>query len=152
MPAGKTFFEFGNEPGLYFLLNRRPAVRYSCVPSYQTIEKQREVIEHIGSQNGRPLRFCPAGPAPTSSTAFRIAIVLLSLPGFLDSRYRVVGKVGRRTIGGLENPRNAGVQPAGESAGVRRAAERRRRNTAEATRPTKAAPLTIAPMTNPDGM
>ena len=44
MPAGATFFDFANEPALYFLFDRKPPVRYCCVPFYETEEKQLEVI------------------------------------------------------------------------------------------------------------
>ena len=44
LSTDQTFFDFGNEPGLYFVLGRRPPVRYSSVPFYETEEKQREVL------------------------------------------------------------------------------------------------------------
>ncbi len=44
LPPGQTFFDFANEPALYFLFDRKPPLRYCCVPFYQTEEKQREVI------------------------------------------------------------------------------------------------------------
>lgn len=103
VPAGKTFFEFGNEPGLYFLVNRRPAVRYSCVPSYQTIEKQREVIAALERERP-PIAILSSG---TDSDVFDSVSNRDRAPlvaRFLDTHYRVVGKVGRRTIGVWKNP------------------------------------------------
>jgi hypothetical protein len=103
VPAGKTFFEFGNEPGLYFLVNRRPAVRYSSVPSYQTIEKQREVIAALERERP-PIAILSSG---TDSDVFDSVSNRDRAPlvaRFLDTHYRVVGKVGRRTIGVWKNP------------------------------------------------
>ena len=103
VPAGKTFFEFGNEPGLYFLLNRRPAVRYSCVPSYETTEKQREVIAALERERP-PVAILSSGTDTDifDSVSNRDRAPLVAR--FLDARYRVVGKVGRRTIGVWKTP------------------------------------------------
>jgi hypothetical protein len=103
VPAGKTFFEFGNEPGLYFLVNRRPAVRYSCVPSYETIEKQREVIAVL-ERDRPPVAILSSGTDSDifDSVSNRDRAPLVAR--FLDTHYRVVGKVGRRTVGVWKNP------------------------------------------------
>jgi hypothetical protein len=103
VPPGKTFFEFGNEPGLYFLLNRRPPTRYSHVPSYQTIEKQREVIAALERERP-PVAILSSGTESDTfdSVSNRERAPLVAR--FLDAHYRVVGKVGRRTIGVWKNP------------------------------------------------
>jgi len=103
LPVGKTFFEFGNEPGLYFLMNRKPAVRYSCVPSYETLEKQREVIATLERERP-PIAILSSGTDADTfdSVSNRDRAPLVAR--FLDAHYRVVGKVGRRTIG-VWNPR-----------------------------------------------
>jgi hypothetical protein len=103
VPEGKTFFDFGNEPGLYFLLNRRPPVRYSHVPSYQTAEKQREVIAALDRE--RPPLAILASGAPSDvfdSVPNRDRAPLVAR--FLDTHYRVVGKVGPRTVGVWKGP------------------------------------------------
>ena len=102
-PAGRTFFDFGNEPGLYFLLNRRPPVRYSCVPSYETVEKQREVIAALERERP-PIAILSSG-SPTDifdSVPNRDRAPLVAQ--FLDTHYRVVGKVGPRTVGVWKGP------------------------------------------------
>jgi hypothetical protein len=103
VPAGETFFEFGNEPGLYFLLDRRPPVRYSHVPSYQTDEKQHEVIAALERERP-PLAILSSG-TPTDifdSVSNRDRAPLVAR--FLDAHYRVVGKVGQRTLGVWKDP------------------------------------------------
>jgi hypothetical protein len=44
---GETFFDYSNEPALYFLLDRAPPVRYGIVPFYETETQQREVITSL---------------------------------------------------------------------------------------------------------
>jgi hypothetical protein len=103
VPERKTFFDFGNEPGLYFLLNRRPPVRYSSVPSYQTVEKQREVIAAL--ERERPPIAILASGTPTDifdSVPNRVRAPIVAR--FLDTHYRVVGKVGTRTVGVWKGP------------------------------------------------
>jgi hypothetical protein len=103
VPRGKTFFDFGNEPGVYFLLNRRPPVRYGCVPYYQTVEKQREVIAALERERP-PVAILSSGGATDvfDSVANRDRAPMIAT--FLDSHYRVVGKVGTRTIGLWKTP------------------------------------------------
>jgi hypothetical protein len=103
VPAGKTFFDFGNEPGLYFLLNRRPPVRYSHVPSYETGEKQREVIAAL--ERERPPMAILSSGSPTDvfdSVPNRERAPLVAR--YLDTHYRVVGKVGPRTVAVWNGP------------------------------------------------
>ncbi len=103
VPSGKTFFDFGNEPGLYFLLNRKPPIRYSCVPLYETRDKQLEVIaalerhrppvailssEAVGVMDGVPNR----ERAPLVAT-------------YLDAHYVPYRRVGSRTLGVLRRER-----------------------------------------------
>jgi hypothetical protein len=103
VPRGKTFFEFGNEPGLYFLLGRRPPVRYSHVPSYQTIEKQHEVIAALERERP-PVAILSSGTERDSFDGVPNRDRAPLVQRFLDSHYRVVGKVGRRTLGVWKNP------------------------------------------------
>jgi hypothetical protein len=103
VPAGETFFDFGNEPGLYFLLNRRPPVRYCCVSSYQTVEKQREVIAALERERP-PIAILSSG---TDSDVFDSVSNRDRAPlvaRFLDTHYRVIGKVGPRTVGVWKGP------------------------------------------------
>ena len=103
VPPGKTFFDFGNEPGLYFLLGRRPPVRYCCVASYQTDEKQREVIAALERERP-PVAILSSGTATDAfdSVSNRDRAPLVAR--FLDAHYGLVGKVGLRTIGVLRGP------------------------------------------------
>lgn len=103
VPPGKTFFDFGNEPGLYFLLDRRPPVRYCCVASYQTAEKQREVIAALERERP-PVAILSSGTATDAfdSVSNRDRAPLVAR--FLDANYRVVGKVGPRTVAVWKGP------------------------------------------------
>jgi len=43
----ETFFDFSNEPALYFLSARRMPTRFLSVPSYETPEEQSEVVADL---------------------------------------------------------------------------------------------------------
>ncbi|MFY9551569.1 MAG: hypothetical protein WAU32_10490, partial [Thermoanaerobaculia bacterium] len=45
--AGDTWFDFANEPGLYFLFDRRCPIRYYEVAFYESDRAQREVIDAV---------------------------------------------------------------------------------------------------------
>lgn len=75
-----------------------PPVLYSSVPSHETAEKQREVIAALERERP-PVAILSSG---TPSDVFdsvpnRDRAPLVAR--FLDTHYRVVGKVGRRTVG-----------------------------------------------------
>lgn len=57
---GETFFDFDNQPALYFLADREPPIRYSTVAQYESAERQREVIEAL-EQTRPPLALLPYG-------------------------------------------------------------------------------------------
>ena len=44
LPPDETFFDFSNQPVLYFFADRVPPVRYHTVAQYELPEKQREVL------------------------------------------------------------------------------------------------------------
>jgi hypothetical protein len=45
---GETFFDFANQPALYFFADRVPPVRFHTVAQYESAEAQREVLEALG--------------------------------------------------------------------------------------------------------
>ena len=96
-PAPSTFFDFGNEPGLYFLLDRRPPVRYSCVPSYQAVEKQREVIGAL-ERKRPPLAILASGTGRDAFDGVSNRERAPLVARYLDANYEVAGTVGSRTI------------------------------------------------------
>lgn len=113
VPPGKTFFDFGNEPGLYFLLGRRPSTRYCCVASYQTDEKQREVIADLERQRP-PVAILSSGTATDAFDSVPNRDRAPLVARYLDTHYRVVGKVGPRTVGvwkGPPRPWPVGIRP-----------------------------------------
>ena len=103
LAPGETFFDFGNEPALYFLLGRVPPTRYPCVPFYEAEEKQREVVEAL--ERIRPPLAILAGGSPRDAfdgvsnrdRAPRVA-------AYLDAHYRPVDVILGRTIGRRTDP------------------------------------------------
>jgi hypothetical protein len=101
VPEGGTFFDFGNEPALYFLFDRRPPIRYSCVPSYQNPAQQREVVAALERERP-PLAILSSGTFTDSfdgvSNRARVPLVAR----YLDAHYRAYARVGRYTLGRRE--------------------------------------------------
>jgi hypothetical protein len=98
LAPGQTFFDFGNEPALYFLLGRTPPTRYACVPFYEAEEKQREVVEAL--ERLRPPLAILAGGGPRDafdgvSNRERAPHVA----AYLDAHYEPAGKIHGRIIG-----------------------------------------------------
>jgi hypothetical protein len=94
----ETFFDFGNEPGLYFFLERRCPVRYAAVPLYEPPDRQHEVLAAL-ERDRIPLAILSSG---TSLDAFdgvgsRQRAPLVA--AYLDAHYATVAVVAGRTIG-----------------------------------------------------
>jgi hypothetical protein len=94
----ETFFDFGNEPGLYFLLDRRPPIRYCCVPFYEGPEGQREVIAALERERP-PVAILSSGTFldELDDVPNRVRAPLVA--AYLDRRYEPIGRIGSRTIG-----------------------------------------------------
>jgi hypothetical protein len=93
----ETFFDFGNEPGLYFLLERRPPVRFPCAPCSEGEAAEREVIAAL-ERVKPPVAILASGSwrdvidgVPTRERAPLIA-------EYLDRHYEPAGKLGPRTF------------------------------------------------------
>ncbi len=98
LSEGQTFFDFGNEPALYFLLDRRPPVRYGSVPFYEGEAEEREVIAALEREKP-PLAILASGTeldrfdgVPSRVRAPRVA-------EYLDRHYAPAGRVGTRLLG-----------------------------------------------------
>jgi len=94
----ETFFDFGNEPGLYFFLERRCPVRYAAVPLYEPPDRQHEVVAAL-ERNRTPLAILSSGRwldafdgVPNRRRAPLVA-------AYLDVHYTPVAVVAGRTIG-----------------------------------------------------
>ncbi|MCA1581679.1 MAG: hypothetical protein LC796_09885 [Acidobacteria bacterium] len=95
----RTFFDFGNEPGLYFLLRRKPPTRYSSVPCYETQEKQLEVIQALERERP-PIAIIASGRNDAfDGVSNRDRAPLVAR--YLDEHYRTIGRVGSRTLAAL---------------------------------------------------
>jgi hypothetical protein len=98
LAPGETFFDFGNEPGLYFLLGRRMPVRFASVPFYESPVHQAEVIAHLEREQP-PLAVLASGTGrdsfdgvPNRERAPRVA-------AYLDATYEACGEIRGRKIG-----------------------------------------------------
>ncbi len=94
----QTFFDFGNEPALYFLMDRRPPVRYCCVPFYEGESHEREVIAALERERP-PVAILASGTfldaLDTVSNRDRTPLVA----EYLDRTYEPAGRVGTRLLG-----------------------------------------------------
>lgn len=94
----ETFFDFANEPGLYFLLARRMPIRFSCVPSYESPAHQDEVVARL--ERERPPVAILSGESgrdafdgvSNRTRAPRVA-------AYLDAAYEPMGEVRGRRMG-----------------------------------------------------
>ena len=93
----ETFFDFGNEPGLYFFLERRPPVRFPCAPCYEGEAAQREVIAALEREKP-PVAILASGSwrDVVDGVPTRERVPLIA--EYLDRHYEPVGKVGPRTL------------------------------------------------------
>ena len=98
VPPEKTFFDFGNEPGLYFVLRRRAPVRYSSVPFYETPQRQREVIAALERERP-PLAILASGTPKDAFDGVYNRDRAPLVAKYLDEHYRVLGRLGARTLG-----------------------------------------------------
>ena len=93
----ETFFDFGNEPALYFLLDRRPPVRYCCVPFYEGEAYQREVIADLERERP-PIALIASGTFLDDLDGISNRKRTPLVAEYLDRHYEPAGKVGARTL------------------------------------------------------
>ena len=60
LETGETFFDFANQPGLYFVADRLLPIRYCTVAQYESAERQAEVIDELEKRKP-PVAILPAG-------------------------------------------------------------------------------------------
>lgn len=53
LKPGETFFDFANQPTLYFIADRRPPIRYMTVAQYESPELQLEVVKALEREEPR---------------------------------------------------------------------------------------------------
>jgi hypothetical protein len=97
LSPSETYFDFGNEPGLYFLLERRPPVRFPCAPFYEPEAAQREVIAALEREKP-PVAILSSGAWPDTvdgiATHYRAPLVA----AYLDEHYAAAERLGPRTL------------------------------------------------------
>ena len=94
----ETFFDFGNEPGLYFLLNRRMPVRFASVAFYESTRDQDEVIARLERERP-PLVLLASGTGRDSFDGVSNRARAPRVAAYLDSAYEACGEVRGRKIG-----------------------------------------------------
>lgn len=102
LAPGQTFFDYGNEPALYFLLDRRPPVRYCCVPFYEGEAAQREVIEALEREHP-PLAILASGTFLDGLDGVSNRERTPLVAEYLDRNYEPAGRIGTRLIGRRRN-------------------------------------------------
>jgi hypothetical protein len=104
----ETFFDFGNEPGLYFLLGRRLPVRFTSVPCYESREQQDEVIARLESERP-PLAVLASGTGRDAFDGVSNRERAPRVAAYLDATYVATAEVHGRKIarrrGGAIPPR-----------------------------------------------
>lgn len=102
LAPGETFFDYTNEPALYFLMDRTPPVRHMITPFYETDEKQREVIAVLEKVRP-PLAILSGGNAQSPdgiSNRERTPLVA----AYLDRAYETAAQVAGRGIARRRGP------------------------------------------------
>jgi hypothetical protein len=94
----ETFFDFGNEPGLYFLLNRRIPVRFTSVPCYESGEQQDEVIARLERERP-PLAVLASGSGRDAFDGVSNRERAPRVAAYLDATYEPFGEIRGRKIG-----------------------------------------------------
>jgi len=94
----ETFFDFSNEPGLYFFTGRSMPIRFLATPFYETTAGQDEVIQAL-ERNKPPVVILASGTwtdmfdqVPNRRRAPLVA-------AYVDSHYAAGDRVSRWTIG-----------------------------------------------------
>jgi hypothetical protein len=96
-PAGRTFFDYGSEPALYFLLERRPPVRFSCAPCYESESAQREVIAALEREKP-PVAILASGTWTDAFDGISSRTRTPLVAAYLDRHYSAAVRVGPRTL------------------------------------------------------
>jgi hypothetical protein len=94
----ETFFDFGNEPGLYFLLSRRMPVRFSSVPCYESRDQQDEVIARLEHERP-PLAILASGSGRDAFDGVSNRERAPRVAAYLDATYAPSGEIRGRKIG-----------------------------------------------------
>jgi hypothetical protein len=98
LASDETFFDFGNEPGLYFLLGRRMPVRFASVPFYESPVHQAEVITRLEREQP-PLAVLASGTGRDSFDGVSNRERAPRVAAYLDAAYEPCGEIQGRKIG-----------------------------------------------------
>lgn len=93
----ETFFDFSNEPALYFLLDRSVPTRYFSVPLYESPERQREVIADLETRKP-PLAILSSGTFADAFDGIPNAQRAPAVAAYLRRHYRPVETVAGRAF------------------------------------------------------
>lgn len=94
----ETFFDFGNEPGLYFLLERRLPIRFTCVPCYEFPAHQNEVITALEAERP-PFAVLASGSGRDAFDGVSNRERAPLVAAYLEATYEPCGEIRGRRIG-----------------------------------------------------
>jgi hypothetical protein len=97
LTPSETYFDFGNEPGLYFFLKRHPPLRFPCAPCYQDEAAQREVLAALEREKP-PVAILSSGSwrDVIDGVATRERVPLVA--AYLDRHYVPAERLGPRML------------------------------------------------------
>lgn len=98
----ETFFDFGNEPGLYFFLKRPLPVRFICVPCYESPAHQTEVIVALERERP-PFAILSSGSGRDAFDGVTNRERAPLVAAYLDSTYEPWGEIRGHRIGRRRN-------------------------------------------------
>ncbi|HLN80435.1 MAG TPA: hypothetical protein VK392_04510 [Thermoanaerobaculia bacterium] len=102
LAPGETFFDFGNEPGLYFLLERSLPVRFICVPCYESPAHQIEVVTALKRERP-PFAILASGSARDAFDGVTNRERTPLVAAYLDANYEPYGEICGHRIGRRKN-------------------------------------------------
>jgi hypothetical protein len=102
LKPGETFFDYSNQPGLYFIADRRLPIRYITVAQYEAPDRQEEVVAALERERP-PIAILPSGiwgDLDGVSNAARTPRVAK----YIEEHYAPVDSVGGWRIGRRRDP------------------------------------------------
>ena len=97
LQPGETFFDYSNQAALYFLMERRPPIRFVAAPLYEPEELQREVIAALERERP-PLAILPHGEWTDTFDGIPNAVRTPLVADYVYANYRVVEVAAGRLV------------------------------------------------------
>jgi hypothetical protein len=94
---GETFFDYSNQAALYFLMDRRPPIRFTAAPLYEPEELQREVIAALERERP-PMAILPHGEWTDTFDGIANAVRTPLVADYVYANYRIVEVAAGRLV------------------------------------------------------